>query len=104
MEQSDPPQSEEKPPGKPLSPDTPLEVEEIWLDGIRARGPIWRLQRLVELTQICRDALREAIRRANPHATEMERDEIFVRELYGEEAARNVIRLRIEKGFYGRTT
>ncbi|HKV08130.1 MAG TPA: hypothetical protein VJ725_08340 [Thermoanaerobaculia bacterium] len=89
---------------KPLSPDTPLEVEQIWLEGIRARGPVWRLQRVIELTQICRHALKEAIRRANPDATEVERDEIFVRELYGEEVARNVIRLRIEKGFYDRTT
>lgn len=88
----------------PLSPDTPLEIEELWLDGIRARGPVWRLRRVAELTQICRDAFREAICRANPQATEVERDEIFVRELYGEEAARNVIRLRIEKGFYDRTT
>jgi hypothetical protein len=102
MEQSDPLRSETKRPGKPLSPDTPLEVEEIWLEGIRTRGPVWRLQRLAELTQICRQGLKEAIRRANPHATEVERDEIFVRELYGEEAARNVIRLRIEKGFYDR--
>jgi hypothetical protein len=87
---------------RPLSSGTPREVEEIWLDEIRVRGPVWRLQRVVELTQICRDALKEAIRRANPQATEVERDEIFVRELYGENAARNVIRLRIEKGFYDR--
>lgn len=87
---------------KPLSSDTPLEIEEIWLEGIRARGPVWRLQRVAELTQICRQGLKEAIRRTNPHATDMERDEIFVRELYGDEAARNVIRLRIEKGFYDR--
>ncbi|HSF44035.1 MAG TPA: hypothetical protein VLT87_29880 [Thermoanaerobaculia bacterium] len=87
---------------KPLSPDTPLEVEEIWLEGIRARGPAWRLQRMAELSDICRHGLREAIRRANPEATEVDRDQIFVRELYGEEAARNVIRLRIEKGFYDR--
>lgn len=87
---------------KPLSPDTPLEVEEIWLEGIRARSPGWRLQRMAELSQICRDGLKEAIRRANPDVSEVEWDEILVRELYGEEAARNVIRLRIEKGFYDR--
>lgn len=89
-------------PLKSLSSDTSLEIEEIWLEGLRARGPIWRLKRMAELSQICRDGLKEAICRANPNASEVERDEILVRELYGEEAARNVIRLRIEKGFYDR--
>lgn len=57
---------------------------------------------MAELSDFCRQGLKEAIRRANPGASEIERDEILVRELYGEEAARNVIRLRIEKGFYNR--
>jgi hypothetical protein len=57
---------------------------------------------MAELSDICRQGLKEAIRRANPEATEVERDEILLRELYGEEAARNVIRLRVGKGFYDR--
>jgi hypothetical protein len=60
---------------KPLSPDTPLEVEKIWLDGIRARGPLFQLQRTMELSDLCREAAKIAIARAMPDATEAERDE-----------------------------
>lgn len=87
---------------KPLSPDTPLEVEKIWLDGIRARGPLFQLQRAMELSDLCREAARIAIARAMPEASEAERDERLLVELYGdEEAAREVVRLRREIGFYG---
>jgi hypothetical protein len=88
---------------KPLSPDTPLEVERIWLEGIRARGPLFQLQRMLELTDLCRQAAREAVRRAHPEADQPERDEILLRELYGDpEAARRVVALRREQGFYDR--
>ena len=88
---------------KPLSADTPLEVEQIWLDQIRARGPVFQLQRMLELTDLCRLAAREAVRRAYPEASEPERDEILLRQLYGdEEAARRVVALRRERGFYDR--
>jgi len=88
---------------KPLSADTPLEVERIWLAGIRERGPLFQLQRMLELTDLCRSAAREAVRRAYPEASPAERDEILLRELYGDaEAARQVVALRRERGFYGR--
>lgn len=88
---------------KPLSADTPLEVEEIWLDQIRARGPLFQLQRMLELTDLCRLAAREAVRRAHPQASPAERDEILLRELYGnEETARRAVALRRERGFYDR--
>lgn len=86
---------------KPLSADTPLEVERIWLDEIRKRGPAFQLQRMIELTSFCRQAAREAVRRAHPGTSEAERDEILLRELYGDEvAARKVVELRRQLGFY----
>lgn len=88
---------------KPLSADTPLDVERIWLDGIRAKGPLFQLQRLLELTDLCRQAAREAIRRAYPDASPPERDEILLRELYrDEEVARKAVAMRRELGFYDR--
>ena len=86
---------------KPLSRDTPLEVERIWLDEIRKRGPDFQLQRMIELTNFCRQAAREAVRRGHPDASEAERDEILLRELYGDEVdARKVVELRRQFGFY----
>lgn len=88
---------------KPLSADTPLDVERIWLDGIRAKGPLFQIQRLLELTDLCRQAAREAVRRAHPDASPPEQDEILLRELYGdEEVARKAVALRRELGFYDR--
>lgn|GEM_PF-5049786 len=88
---------------KPLSADTPLEVEKVWLDGIRARGPAFQLQRMIELSDFCRPAAREAVRRAHPEASPPQLDEILLRELYGDvEAAKAVVARRIELGFYDR--
>ena len=88
---------------KPLSADTPLEVEKIWLDGIRARGPAFQLQRMIELSDFCRQAAREAVRRAHSEASQPQLDEILLRELYGDaETARAVVARRIELGFYDR--
>jgi hypothetical protein len=88
---------------KPLSADTPLEVERIWLDGIRAKGPAFRIQRTLELTELGRQAAREAVRRTHPDASPPEQDEILLRELYGdEEVARKVVALRRDLGFYDR--
>jgi hypothetical protein len=42
------------------------------------------------------------VKRARPGASEVEIDECLLREWYGEEIARKVIELRIEKGFYDR--
>ena len=86
---------------RPLYEDTPLEVEEVWLKEIRKRGPDWQLQRMIELTDLCRQAAREAVRRAYPEASPAEQDEILVRELYGDpELARNVVARRAELGYY----
>jgi hypothetical protein len=86
---------------KPLSADTPLEVERIWLDEIRKRGSAFQAQRMIELTNFCRQSAREAVRRAHPDASEAERDEILLRELYGDEVdARKVVELRRQLGFY----
>lgn len=85
----------------PLSPDTPLEVEQVWLDEIRKRGPAFQAQRMIELTNFCRQSAREAVRRAYPEASEAERDEILLRELYGNQVdARKVVELRRQLGFY----
>jgi hypothetical protein len=43
-----------------------------------------------------------AFRRAHPDAGQVELDQALLRELYGEETARKVIALRIERGFYDR--
>ena len=86
---------------KPLSADTPLEIERVWLEEIRKRGPAFQLQRMIELSSFCREAARDAVRRAHPEASEAERDEILLRELYGDEVdARGVVELRRRLGFY----
>jgi hypothetical protein len=85
---------------KPLSRDTPLDVEEIWLDALRRRGGLFQLHRLAELVKLGRQAARVAIRRANPDASPPELDELRLREIYGEEAARNVVARRVELGSY----
>jgi hypothetical protein len=86
---------------RPLSPDTPLEVEWVWLDGIRAQGPNRQGARMIEMSAFCRQAARHAVAQAHPEASEAERDEILLRELYGDaEAAREVVRRRTLLGFY----
>jgi len=85
---------------RPLSPDTPLDVERIWLDLQRRRGPLWRLRRAVELTSLCWRAAQEAVRRAHPDATRQERDRLLLAHRYGEEIAVEVVRRRELKGFY----
>jgi hypothetical protein len=88
---------------QPLSPDTPLEVERVWLEGIRAKGPYFQLQRMLEMANLCRQAARSAVQRAHPDASQPERDRILLRELYGdEEMARKVVEMRRERGFYDR--
>ncbi|MDX1999285.1 MAG: hypothetical protein SF066_16325 [Thermoanaerobaculia bacterium] len=88
-------------PRVPLSADTPLEVEDLWLAGLRAQGPAWSSSRMAELSDFCRQAAKEAIRRAHPSATPAERDEILMRELYGDpELAATVVERRRSLGFY----
>jgi hypothetical protein len=85
---------------KPLSRDTPLDIEEVWLEALRRRGGLFQLRRLAELVQLGRQAARVAMRRAHPEASPVELDELLLRELYGEEAARDVVALRVELGCY----
>lgn len=85
---------------KPLSRDTPLDVEEVWLEALRRRGGLFQLRRLAELVQLGRQASRVAIGRAHPDASPVELDRLLLREIYGEEAARNVVALRVELGCY----
>ena len=88
---------------KPLSADTPIEVERIWLEEIRKRGPSFQVRRLIELTDFCRQAAREAVRRGHPEASEAERDEILLREIYGDQVdARKFVEMRRELGIYDR--
>ncbi len=85
----------------PLAKDTPLEVEKIWLEGLRQRGPLLQLRRVGELTEFCRRAAREAVRRAHPGARAWELDEILLRETYRDaDMARKVVARRRELGFY----
>ena len=58
---------------------------------------------MIELSDFCRQAAREAVRRAHPEASQPQRDEILLRELYGDaEAARAVVARRTELGLYDR--
>jgi len=85
---------------EPLSADTPLEVERVWIALQRERGPLWRLRRAVEMTSFCWRAAQDAVRRAHPDASPQERDRLLLRERYGDEIAEGVVRARQEKGFY----
>ena len=75
---------------KPLSQDTPLEVERAWLDGMRAKGAPWSLYRTLELSSACWRGALAAFERAHPDATRAERDLWLLRERYGEDLARRV--------------
>jgi len=55
---------------KPLALDTPLHVEQRWIAGLRAKGALWRLQRLVSMTHFCWHAAYDAFqpRSARSHS------------------------------------
>ena len=86
---------------KPLSSDTPLEVERVWLAALRERGPLASLRRCAELTTLCWRGAQQAARRAHLEATQEELDLLVLTIRYGEELARGVVRRRRETGFYG---
>lgn len=86
---------------KPLSRDTPLDVEGVWIAAQRERGPLWRLRRAIEMTELCWRGAREAVRRARPEATPVEQDLLLLTQRYGAELAREVVQRRREAGFYG---
>ena len=78
---------------KPLAQDTPLHIEQLWLAGLRDRGPLWRWRRLVGMTSFCWRAASDACRRAQPEATPMARETWLLQERYGSDIARRVIEL-----------
>jgi hypothetical protein len=49
---------------KPLSSDTTLSVEYLWIAGLREKGPLWRLQRLASMTSFCWQAAHDAFQGA----------------------------------------
>ena len=79
---------------KPLSLDTPLPMEKRWIAGLRDRGPLWRLRRLVDMTSLCWQAAYGAYQRARPAATPMEREAWLLRERYGNDMAHRVMERR----------
>lgn len=85
---------------QPLSPDTPLQVERVWIAGLREKGPLWRLHCLVNLTSVCWRAAYDAHQRAYPQASESERDFWLLQERYGNDIAQWVVALRRQRGFY----
>src|SRR5262249_50965915 len=76
---------------KPLTLDTPLHVEQRWIAGLRARGALWRLQRLVSMTHFCWHAAADAFQRARPEATPMEREAWLLQERYGSAMAQCIV-------------
>lgn len=78
---------------KPLALDTPLHVEQLWIAGLRARGALWRLQRLVSMTHFCWHAAYDAFQRARPEATTMEREAWLLQERYGPAIAQHIMTL-----------
>jgi hypothetical protein len=76
---------------KPLSLDTPLSIEQRWSAGLRDRGALWRLRRLVSLTNLCWQAAGGAFQRARPEATPREREAYLLRERYGPDIAHRVM-------------
>ena len=82
---------------KPLSSDTPLEIEHLWIAKLREKGPVWRLRRLASLTNLCWHAASEAYQRAWPRASDRERDRWLLQERYGSDLARRVEALAARK-------
>jgi hypothetical protein len=78
---------------KPLALDTPLHVEKLWIAGLRERGPLWRLRRLVDMTSFCWQAAQGACQRVRPEATPIEREAWLLGERYGNAVAHRVMAL-----------
>jgi hypothetical protein len=76
---------------KPLSEDTPLHIERLWLAGLRARGPLGRLQSLLYLTSFCWQAARIAIQRVQPQLNRREQEAWLFTERYGSTLAPQVL-------------
>ena len=85
---------------KPLSADTPLDVERRWIAGLRKKGSAWRLRQLASVTSLCWRAAHDACRRARPDDSDSERDFWLLQERYGHDIAQCVVDLRRQRGFY----
>lgn len=75
---------------KPLAYDTPLPVEQRWIAGLRAKGPLWRLHCLADMTSFCWRAASDAVQRGRPASTPEEREMWLLRERYGDAIAQRV--------------
>ena len=84
----------------PLSTDTPLEIERRWLQGLREKGPVWRLAQVVSLSSRCWRAAQDGFQRARPQANLVERDTWLLQERYGDAIASQVVERRRQQGFY----
>jgi hypothetical protein len=78
---------------KPLALDTPLHVEQRWIAGLRAKGALWRLQRMVGMTHFCWQAAYDAFQRVRPEATPREREAWLLQERYGPAMAQRIMAL-----------
>ena len=76
---------------QPLAQDTPLQVEKRWIAGLRERGALWRLQRMVDMTSFCWHAAAAACHRAQPQATPIAREAWLLQERYGSDIARKIV-------------
>jgi hypothetical protein len=75
---------------EPLAQDTLLSVEKYWIAGLRERGALWRLRRMVDMTRFCWQAAADAYQRARPDATPMARQAWLLQERYGSDIARKI--------------
>jgi hypothetical protein len=78
---------------KPLALATPLHVEQRWIAGLRAKGALWRLQRMVGMTHFCWQAAYDAFQRVRPEATPREREAWLLQERYGPAMAQRIMAL-----------
>jgi hypothetical protein len=85
---------------KPLSRDTELPVEQLWIAGLRDKGPLWRLRRLVDMTSLCWHATYGAFQRTRPEITPLEREAWLLQERYGHDLAQRVMEWCHSRGPY----
>ncbi len=86
----------------PLSADTPLEVEQRWLQGLREKGAVWRLAQAISLSSHCWRAAQVAFQRARPQADIIDKDTWLLQERYGPTITSQVVERRRQQGFYDR--
>lgn len=72
---------------RPLSRDTPLDVERRWLAMLREKGPAFRLEKTMELSSACRRLAMAAYCRVHPDASPREQRDWMLRTCYGDDVA-----------------